>query len=193
MDCRFLYQTTFWGDVSCHYNLPKVVRSPGWPCSSCFRFQLSRLLETFNPTYRTSVISPPTVSNLRNCEQKNGDYTLCCCVKLIGEFQHDQVKELEVSTFSQNITKSYNIRKMSHKTIIRHLQSSWFPLSGGSSACSFKARVNMGVSQNEVPRPGSLPQGSVSKVCFGGLFRQSRTSQPYLKLVTPKNTNPYVF
>ena len=36
--------------------------------------------------------------------------------------------------------------------------------------------------------------GSVSKVCFGvcfgGLFRQSRTSQPYLKLHSPKKCKP---
>ena len=46
--------------------------------------------------------------------------------------------------------------------------------------------ILLGVSQNEVCGTGSLPQGSVSRVCFGGLFRQSRTSQPYLKLHSPK-------
>ena len=39
--------------------------------------------------------------------------------------------------------------------------------------------------------------GSVSKVCFGvcfgGLFRQSRTSQPYLKLHSPKKCKPIYY
>lgn len=29
-------------------------------------------------------------------------------------------------------------------------------------------------------------------LCFRGLFRQSQTSQPYLKLVAQKKTNPYI-
>ena len=58
-----------------------------------------------------------------------------------------------------------------------------------------------------VSKWGSRDRKFASGVCFGvcfaqffyfplcceGLLRQSRTSQPYLKLVTPKkNTNPYV-
>ena len=49
------------------------------------------------------------------------------------------------------------------------------------------------VSLNDIPERGGLSQGSVSRACFRGLFRgmfrQSRTSQPYLKLSTHKNTN----
>ena len=54
----------------------------------------------------------------------------------------------------------------------------------------------MGLSQNEECGTGCLPQGSVSRVCFvvccSGVFRQSRTSQPYLKLVTPKENQPII-
>ena len=39
---------------------------------------------------------------------------------------------------------------------------------------------------------GSFASGVCFVVCFGGLFRQSRTSQPYLKLVTPKKIQTHM-
>ena len=55
---------------------------------------------------------------------------------------------------------------------------------------------DMGVSQKEAAGTGRLSQGSVSMVCFGvcfgGLFRQSRTSQPYLKLHSPKKMQTHM-